>query len=157
MSHGEVVPMTIRNQRYRGWPIILLAIWVVFWLGAAILLRMLGLKSVGTVLPAALFLVVLTVVGVLLMLDRWPVKHIRLGDDLVAIPTACFRAEDIAVIAFAHDPDEDYIEDKLPTRLKQVTIQHRRGRKIRLIVNIDDSRRLRAWAETKGVSVVDPD
>ena len=60
------------------------------------------------------------------------------------------------MISFAHDPLEDYVENKLPIRMCEVTIERRRGRRLKLIVSTGDAARLREWAEGKGVVVEDP-
>ena len=136
---------------------LLFASWGALWIGVAILAFLFGSPGVVEVVASSLCLSVLTFVALLLTLDRWPVKKLVLGGDLLAMPTVCFPTAEIAMIHFEHDPDEDYIEDKSPIRLKRVTIEHRRGRKIRITASAGDSLRLREWAESKGVKVEDPD
>jgi len=158
MHPDDVVDRTILNQRYRSWPgLFSIAGWALFWMAAAAIVetRTPDGWRVG-VFPATLLLIIGSWVPLMVFLGRQPVRRLKLGDDLRAAGRRLEPA-DVRAIRMAPDPDEDYVESKLPIPLCQVTVEGRRGRPIRLVVSVGDAGRLREWAERKGIEVIDPE
>jgi hypothetical protein len=158
MNPDDAVDRTIRNQRYRGWPGWLwIGGWGLLWMPVAVVVE------TGTpdywrvlVLPATSLLMVASCVPLIVFLDRQPVRRLRLGDDLRGGGRR-FGPAGVRAIRLTADPDEDYVESRLPIRLCQVTVETRRGCPLRLVVSVGDAARLRRWAEGKGIAVIDPE
>lgn len=156
MHPDDAVDWTIRNQRYWGWPAWLWIVsWMLCWMGVSGAVKLwtpVGWQGVVYLSTLGLILVSFVV----LLEGRQPVRRLKLGEDLQAIPAGRIKPADIAAIRLAPDRDEDYVESKLPVPLCEATVEGRRGRPIRLVVSAGDATRLRDWAERKGVVVDDP-
>jgi hypothetical protein len=157
MHPDDAADWTIRNQRHRGWSHWLwLGAWGVVWAGGALVLERLTPREMHWAYLLAWVVPTLgSFIGLMVYLERLPIKRLKLGDQLRAYPTARWEPKDIRAIHFGPDPDEDYAEAKLPFPLCQVTVEGRR-RKLRLVASAGDAARLREWAERKGVTVDDP-
>jgi hypothetical protein len=157
MNPDDAVDRTILNQRYRAWPGLLSIVgWGLFWTAAAAVVETrtpYGWRV--SIFPVTFLLIIGSWVPLMVFLHRRPVRRLRLGDVLRG---GGHRLEpaDIGAIRLAADPDEDYVEAKLPFPVCQVTVEARRGRPIRLVVSAGDAARLRVWAERKGIAVEDP-
>jgi hypothetical protein len=161
MLESDTVDRTIRNQRYRGWPVlVLLGIWGVFWMAAAYFLErwLFPLPPPNNPVMVLPFLiaVIASFVVLLILIDRRQPKRLKLGDDMWAVPSGRVQAKDIRAFHFARDPDEDYVEKSLPIPSCELTIEFHK-RRLRLIVSFGDAARAREWAEQKGVAVIDPE
>jgi hypothetical protein len=158
MNPDDVVDRTILNQRYRSRPgLLAIAGWGLFWMAAAAVVEThTPYRWRVGIFPATFLLIIVSWVPLMVFLGRQPVRRLRLGDDLRAAGRRLEPA-DIRAIRIAHDPDEDFVESKLPVPLCQVTVEGRRGRPIRLVVSVGDAGRLREWAQCKGIEVVDPE
>jgi hypothetical protein len=161
MHPDDAVDRTIRNQRYGGWSgWLLIVVWGSLWIAA---FSVAGwwtdpgqLRNVVFVITAVVMLA--SFVCLLVVLDRGqPVRRLKLGDELHVFPVRRLEPADIRAIRLASDPDEDYVESKLPVPFCQVTVDPRRGRPIQLVVSAGDAARLREWAERKGIAVIDPE
>lgn len=152
----NAIELTIRNCR----PIWLTGPLVLFGLGCMWTVW-LGVRTSGIldrVFPPEVDLCSLgTVTSVALLLAYWyqPVRHWKLGEVLVVWPERRYQPADIRAIEFAPDPAEDYDEEIAPARLCEARARLRR-RDVRLIVRLEDARRLREWAERNGIAVLDP-
>jgi hypothetical protein len=101
---------------------------------------------------AATALVGLIVVS--LFLPR-SVSGVRLTDVFQSLPGySIYRPEDVQRIDFSPSRGEDYDDLALPIRRCEAYIRVRR-RIIWLTVSVGDGNRLRAWANRKGIQVVD--
>jgi hypothetical protein len=156
MDPDYAADWTVRNQRHCGWPGWLwVGAWGILWAAGAMLLQRLTPREVhwalvlGWLVPTAT-----SFVGVMVYLERLPVKRLKVGERLQAYPRARMEPKDIRAIHFGPDPDEDYVETKLPFPTCQVTVEGRRT--LRLVASAGDAARLRAWAERRGVPVDDP-
>jgi hypothetical protein len=164
MPGTDTVDRVIRNQRHRGWPVfVYLCVWGMFWLGSAFALERWLMPTVYYGFPFHNFLwlgwvvpMLASFIVLLIKIDRQPPNRLKLGDELWAVPAGRVAPKDIRAFRFAHDPDEDYIEFKLPIPSCELTVELRK-RKLRLIVTFGDALRVREWAERHGVSVIDPE
>lgn len=154
----------IRNQRYRGWPVfVCMCAWALTWMGAAVVLERWLMPRVYYGPPYHLFLwlgwgipMLASFVYLLIRIDRWPPKRLKLGDELWAVPGPRLPVKEIRSFRFAPDPDEDYVETRLPVPCCELSVELRR-RRLRLIVSCGDAARAREWAERVGVPVIDPE
>lgn len=163
MKHHDTVDRTIRNQRYRGWPLLLwLFLWGLSWMGSAILLeRWFSPTRASDYLVAAawlcwVILMLITYIMILVRIGRLPPKRIKLGEEMWPVPGARIKPKDIGGFHFERDPDEDYVETKLPIPVCQLTIEMKK-RKRRMIVTLGDATRVHEWAVQHGVPVYDPE
>jgi hypothetical protein len=87
-----------------------------------------------------------------------PVEWVLVGSSLVAIRKGIYDPGDVDTIRFGPDPDEDYAEQEgeAPIPLTQATFVRSRGRRLRLVIDTADAARVRAWAEARGIPVIDP-
>jgi hypothetical protein len=162
MFEKDTVDMTIRNQRYRGWPHWLLLIgWALGWMPVAGLAERMTSPFTPErniiIVPTTVVVMLASFVVMLILIDRRPIHRLKLGDEMRRMPSARYEPKDIVMVRFGHDPMEDYAEDKLPIRLCEATVEPRRGRTFHLTVSNGDAIRLREWAEHKGITVVDPE
>jgi hypothetical protein len=159
MNPDRLVDRTIRNQRSPGSPAwVWLSVCGLFWIVVGIVIDMSTPPQRNGLVSLCVAPVMLgSLLAVLLHLDRRPVYRIRLGEEFRAYPSGRFPPAEIRAIQIAHDPDEDYVEGKLPVRLCLVTVEPRRGRTIRLIASAIDAARLREWAMEKSVPLNDPE
>jgi hypothetical protein len=157
MNPDDVVDRTILNQRYSSWPGLLwLAAWGLFWMAAAAVVETRTPYAWRVaVFPATFLLIIASWVPLIVYIHRRPVRRLGLGDGLRGGGRR-LEPKDIRAIHLAADPDEDFVETKLPIRVCQVTVEARRGPRIRLVVSAGDAARLRDWAEQRGVAVDDP-
>ena len=160
MQERDTVDRTIRNQRQRGWHILVwLCIWGLAWMGSAIALeRAYSPPSYVNVLAwiAWVVLMLATYIFILIRIGRLPPKRVKLGDDLWIVPGPTVRVKDIRGFHFERDPDEDYVESKLPIPCCRLTIELAK-RKVQMIVTLGDASRVHEWAEQHGVAVFDPE
>jgi hypothetical protein len=90
------------------------------------------------------------------MFVRISPESLRLGADLLPRPAfPAYRPDEIRRIDFAPDPAEDYAEGRTAAPLCEATISIRRSGRLRLIVTVEDARRLREWAVTRGIEVIE--
>jgi hypothetical protein len=157
----DTVDRTIRNQRYRGWPVpLLIGMWGVLWMGTAYILERFVFPPSGPG-PSWIWLTWVVPVGasfpvLIRLIDRRSPKRLKLGDDMWPVPHGRVKPKDIRAFHFARDPDEDYVEKGLPIPWCELTVEYRKRRR-RLIVSFGDAARVREWAEQKGVTVIDPE
>jgi hypothetical protein len=159
MHPDDVVDWTIRNQRPQSWVGSFWIVgWMMFWTGALVIVELWApYPWRGFVYPSTLVLILISFMTLVALLDGpHPIRRLRLGEDLQVVPAYRLKPADIRCIRMAADPDEDYVESKLPVPLCLVTLEGRRGRPIRLVVSVGDATRLRDWAERKGVILDDP-
>jgi len=159
MNTDDTVDRTIRNQRYSVWPGFAgFGLWGATWLGLAYILE----QQFGPLVefPKVAGFVLATVASFaawMFVFSRFePVKRLKLGSELRAIPVTKCKLKDICVIRFAHDPLEDYAEKSLPIQFCEVAILRHNGRPLKLIISFGDAARVREWAEQHGVAVDDP-
>jgi hypothetical protein len=155
----DTVDRTIRNQRCRpSLGLLWLLTWSVSWAGVAMILDVETPHEwrVPTWI-AAFVLIFASWILLILVIMRRPVSRLRLGSELQIRPIGSLKSKDIEAIRFAGDPDEDYVERKLPIPLCQLTIEPRKRRSIQLIVSLGDAARVREWAEHAGIVVIDPE
>jgi hypothetical protein len=160
----DTVDRTIRNQRYRGWPVLLIVCgWCAFWMAVAFVIEKWLIPMVFYGFPYHLLLwvgwiipVLTTFVVMLIKIDRRPPKRLKLGEVAWVVPGPRVQPKDIRAFHFARDPDEDYVEKGVPIPWCELTIEYRKCRR-QLIVSFGDAARVREWAEQKGVTVIDPE
>ena len=162
MATVEPVPLTVRNHRFRSWPVLLglaglatswIGVWVVYDLLQAHMPRC----NDGLIALAAGLYTIASFVVMLIVIDRRaPIRRVVLGDELWAAAVGRVSVVEIRSVRFARDPDEDYVESGLPIRVCELTVELRK-RPLRLIVSIGDAARVRAWATRNGIPVRDPD
>jgi len=155
----EAADRTIRNQRDPGWPPwAWIGIWAGLWAVAGLGIASKTSHPWEPVVAGLTFLSMLGSFLVLLTrLEQRPVRRLRLGDELRAYPTGRFQPADIRAVHLSPDPEEDYVEGQLPFPVCLVTVENKRGRKLRLVASVGDAARLREWAELRGIAVIDPE
>lgn len=164
MLDSDTVDRTIRNQRYRGWPVpVMLGTWGVIWMAGAFVLEYWLMPTVYYGVPYHLLMWVFWVlpmlaslIVILIKVDCRPPKRIKLGDDVWVVPGPRVQPKLIVAFHFARDPDEDYVENSLPIPWCELSIEFRKHWR-RMIVSFGDAARIREWAEQKGVTVIDPE
>jgi hypothetical protein len=161
MHPDDAVDRTIRNQRCGRWPAwVWIVSWALLWVTAFVTAELCTQPGRwrAVVFTTVAIVMLASLVFLLVALDRWqPTRRLKLGDELHAFPVRRVEPADIRAIRLAPDPDEDYVEAKLPVPYCQVTVDPRRGRPIQLVVSAGDAARLREWAERKGIAVIDPE
>jgi hypothetical protein len=156
MSPDEPDGLTIRNRRYPRWPAVLTSAALVVWLTATCAFVVLPDPSLVAVLVGVVAFLAFVVAAVFGAIRRLPVESLKLGNDLRAgsgYPP--YRPEEIRQIAFAPDRAEDFAEGRTAAPLCEAAVAFRSKRGLRLIVTVEDARRLRDWAVAKGIEVIE--
>ena len=155
MNPDDAVDITIRNHRYSRWPALAGCVAVLVASGGiCVIVRL----PTSWVLGLAITFAVAVLIGSIVfnVIVRLPIWSLKLGDVLHPRPhSPPYRPEEILRIAFAPDPDEDYVEVELPIPLCEVRVYLRPRRDLRIIASVADGIRLRKWAKTKGIEVVE--
>jgi len=162
MENRDTVDRTIRNQRRRGWHILLwLGGWSLAWMGGAIAVERWLTSPISSnyfrVIVWICWLVPMlaTFFVIIVRIGRLPPKRLKLGEDLWAVPGPSVPVKDVRGFHFDRDPDEDYVEAGFPIPCCQLTIELRK-KKLRMIISLGDASRVSEWAAHHGVPVFDP-
>jgi hypothetical protein len=159
MKLDDAVPIVIRNQRVRGpVPWMWLFGWIALGLATGLLAELYVRSEWHWAVDFGLLVVFLaSFVVIVIWLDHHPrVKRIKLDDELRVYPGRQHKPADLTAVRFGFDPDEDYVDAAVPVPVCEVTIDAYGRPSVRLIASVVDARRLRLWAEGKGVTVDDP-
>ena len=154
----DAAVIVIRNRRCRALSTPLWR-WVGFvcWLSALVVVTLwLPRPWRGDACTVVAVIAGLSFVGLLGAMHHGPVQCVHLGNQLTALPFRTYDPEDIGAVHFAADPAEDYADDG-SDRLTEAAFDVPSGRRLRLVVDVGDAARIRAWASRVGVRVVDPD
>ena len=158
MTRDEPGGLIVRNQRYPRWPGVVTSVALVMWGTATCAFVALPGPSVPAATAGLIAFLSFAAAAAFGVFIRRPVESLRLGDELVPRPGfPSYRPEELRQVAFAPDAGEDYAEGRTAAPLCEASIHPRspRGR-LRLIVLVEDARRLRDWAAGKDIEVTDP-
>jgi hypothetical protein len=162
MELHDTVDLTIRNQRRRGWQVLVCAAcWFIVWVGGFNLLIQFaspprfGSAHIGILLILWAVPMLVTYVVILVRLCRLPPIRIKLGAKMWIEPGRTVPPKDIRGFRFERDPQEDFVESTRVVPTCQLTIEIAK-RRFQMIVSLDDASRIGDWAEQHGVPVIDP-
>lgn len=155
MSQEDAVPIVIQNRRVRR-PVVWLwiLIWGVTWIAVGVMVVQRTPVPWPIAVQLSLFVAqMLTFVALLFWLirQRPRIKRVKLTEEMQVFGARRLKPAEIAAIRLTPDPDEDFVDSKLPIPLCQIEIVPRRGPVMRLIGSTADARRLREWAFRKAV------
>jgi hypothetical protein len=158
VARADTVERLIPNLRFRFWPGLLWIFgWGVIWLPAGAWAESGGLPYRWERIVPVVLLALASYVVVLVAISRLPMRRLRLGEQLRAGPAGLLAPADIAVIRFASDPTEDFVDACQSGPVCLLTIERVRGRSIQVLLTADDAVHVREWADDKGIPADDPD
>jgi hypothetical protein len=140
-----------------GWGLLVLLCILLCWGGFCAAFWFWPPTRYPLIIPGLLVpLLIASVIILVWSLTRQQLNAFCLGAGLEARPGRTYSARYVRRIRFDADPEEDYHDTEVSSPLCEVSVEFRIEPRLRMIVTVEDASRLRVWAVSHHIDVLDP-